>query len=144
MSMPRDFRVSESKRKLLLELVESEISPFWKGHVKGAAHQRNVILHAIALAFQKGVRKPFKNGKSIFQNVNWKEEERHFLVSIAMVELGLEDALFNTVEVYKMAEQYADTGITIVYNMVFKEGHAEPIDTFETAIADTIEKYKND
>ena len=88
MSVPRDFRISERKRKLLYELVDSEISPFWKGHVKGAAHQRNVILHAISLAFKSGIRKPFKNGKSIFQNVNWKEEERHFLVSIAMVELG--------------------------------------------------------
>ena len=29
MSMPRDFQISKSKREMLLELVESEISPFY-------------------------------------------------------------------------------------------------------------------
>jgi len=145
MSIPRDFQISKSKREMLLELVESEISPFYKGHRKGAANQRNVLLHAISLAYKAGKRKPFKGGFSVFQNSILQEEEKYLLMAIGISEMGL-DALFpeKRGEIYKMAEEYANTGIDIVYNMVFKTGYGDPLLDFETEISEVLEKYKPD
>ena len=61
-------------------------------------------------------------------------------MAIAISEIGL-DALFpdKHKEVYKMAQEYANTGIDIVYNMVFNTGYGDPLLDFETEIAETLE-----
>jgi hypothetical protein len=140
--IPRDFQIDPKKKDMVLKLVESEISPFYKGHRKGAANQRNVLLHAMGLAYKAGVRKPFKGGYSVFQNSILQTEEKSLIIAIAISEIGIE-ALFpdKTEEAYKMAEEYASSGIDIVYNMVFKAGRAEPIFDFEAEIADVLENY---
>ena len=140
MSIPRDFQISKSKRDMLIELVESEISPFYKGHRKGAANQRNVLLHAISLAYEEGTREPFKGGFSVFQNSILQEEEKYLLMAIGIAEIGL-DALFpdKHKDIYKMAEEYANTGIDIVYNMVFKTGYGDPLLDFETKISEKLD-----
>ena len=140
--VPRDFQIDPKKKDMVLELVESEISPFYKGHRKGAANQRNVLLHAMTLAYKAGVREPFKGGYTVFQNSIFKTEEKCLILAIAISEIGIE-ALFpeKTKEAYKMAQEYASSGIDIVYNKVFKTGYSEPMLDFEAEIADVLEKY---
>ena len=140
--VPRDFQIDPKKKDMVLELVESETSPFYKGHRKGAANQRNVLFHAMTLAYKEGVRKSFKGGYSVFQNSILQKEEKSLILAIAISEIGIE-ALFpdKTEEAYKMAEEYASSGIDIVYNMVFKAGRGEPIFDFEAEIADVLENH---
>jgi len=145
MSVPRDFQIDPKKKEMVMELIESEQSPFYSGHRKGAANQRNVLLHGMALAFRDEAKKSFKGGYSVFQNSILQDEEKALITAIAISELGL-DALLpeNHKKAYKLAEEYANGGIDIVYNMVFKSGHGDSLLNFETEISETLEKYKND
>lgn len=139
--VPRDFQIDTKKRDMLYELVESEISPFWKGHRKGAANQRNVLLHSMTLAFKSGIRKPFQGGYSVFQNSILKDEEKYLIMAIAIAEEGLDVLLpQNSEKIYRMAEEYASSGLDIVYNMVFSSDSGNPLANFEGEIADVLEK----
>ena len=139
--MPRDFNIDPNKKYMLMELVEREESPFWKGHRKKTTPQRTVLFHSMTLAFMKGIRKHFKGGSQVFANAHLKDEETNLIMAIAIAEEGLDVLLSqNSEKIYRMAEEYANSGLDIVYNMVFSSDSGDPLANFEAVIAEVLSK----
>ena len=141
--IPRDFSIDSKKRDMLLELVESEDSPFWKGHRKKAANRRNVLLHSMTLAFKSGIREQFQGSHGVFRNSDMKDEEKYLIMAIAIAEEGLDVLLpKNSEKIYRIAEEYASSGLDIVYNMVFSSDSGDPLADFEAEITKVMPQPK--
>ena len=138
--VPRDFNIDPNKKDMLMELVAREDSPFWKGHRKKTAPQRTVLFHSMTLAFMKRTRKQFKGGSQVFANAHLKEEETNLIMAIAIAEEGL-DVLLSPEKIYRTAEEYANVGLDIVYNMVFSSDSGDPLAEFEAEITKVLKKH---
>jgi dnd system-associated protein 4 len=133
---PRDLSIDESNRENLELLVQSEHSPYWKKSMK------DVFLVSAALGFYNGERTPLKRKKSTIPRSVLSDQEMWLLKSIAVSEKRELEILANMKEVLEIAEEYADSGITILRDIVFAGAPGDPSKRLELEARSALEQSK--
>lgn len=75
---------------------------------------KEIFILALALGYKKGVRLPLKHKKDIIREEYLSDEDRSIINAIAIAETGNFEILEDKKEVYKIVEEYANTGFTIL------------------------------
>jgi dnd system-associated protein 4 len=116
-NLPRDLHVDEDKYEMFKELEEEEIFK------KTDAPMKTIFLYAMAIGWHHKQRVPLKKKKpsipssSISKPDERWTKERWLLNAIAVAETRDIDIIRDGEEVAKIAEEYANYGIDILYNM---------------------------
>jgi hypothetical protein len=116
---PRDLSLDAKNHEKFKELVESDLaralSPFYKKTMK------DVFMYALGIGFfdRKRLRLQKKVGTIPVRTLS--PRDKALILAIAVVEKGSLDILHgeNIKEAFDIAEEYANGGITTLYNMVF-------------------------
>lgn len=128
---PRNLRTDESVKKIYKEL--QKINPFKEGY----APNKDIFIISMVLGVSKGRRMPIK--KPYTGHVNYaslSEEERWLLKAIAISEKKDLNLLSgdNQREIFKIAEEYANGGIKLLYQETMGGNFGEFIKRLENEL----------
>ena len=113
---PRDIDIdSGEKHKKFLQLTEENISPFYKKTMK------QVFMFALGMGFKNKKRMPLKKREGIIPVRSLNATDIAILQAVAISEKRTVDVLFgeNIPEIVKIAEEYANAGIDMLYCQIF-------------------------
>lgn len=125
---PRDIALDSQNHEKFKELVESDLaralSPFYKRTMK------DVFMYALGIGFFYRKRQKLVKKVGTIPTRTLSPHEIALLKAIAVAEKGSLDVLYgeNIKEVFEIAEEYANGGITTLYNMIFEEEKPGDID----------------
>lgn len=112
---PRELAVDKSNHKLFDDLASEDMSPFSKRD----APMKDVFLCAMAIGHHNKVRKPLKGGrKGSIPSGTLNDEEKWLIRSIGIAEKKDLEALFDIKEIVTIAEEYANGGIQLLYDLI--------------------------
>ena len=117
--LPRDVSVDSRNHEKFKKLTESDLaralSPFYKKTMK------DVFMYALGIGFFNHRRMKLRKKVGTIPLRTFSSNDLALLMAVAVVEKGSLDVLYreNIREVIEIAEEYANGGITILYNMVF-------------------------
>ena len=125
---PRDLDVDDERHQLYRELTEAENSPFYNRTMK------DVFVFAAAYGFFYNTRERLKRKKGTIPLSALSEADRWLLISIAIADRNSLDALFNIKEIYEVAQEYANGGITTLRNAIMSQEAGDPYKRIEAEI----------
>lgn len=117
---PRELDIDDATHAMYMELVESEVSPFWRGYGRGAP-MKDVFVFSVAMGYRNKSRTPLRKRKGSIPFTTFNDDEKWLMKVIAIAERGGLEVLFDEKEVYKIAEEYANAGVRLLHNFVFGE-----------------------
>jgi len=138
--LPRDLHVDEDKHGMFKELEEEEMFK------KTYAPMKTIFLYAMAIGWYSKQRIPLKKKKASIPSSSISEKERWLLNAIAVAETRDIDIIRDGEEVAKIAEEYANYGIDILYNMRYDNKirkQSEFYQVLDLDISRVIKSYKS-
>ena len=110
-------------KKYVRNLIQNDIDRVDMLGFSKEGDRSDIYLFAIALGVDKGIRTPseIRNDLILERVAQGKPFLMSFLYSIALEELrkeGRENQIDDTDEVYRIAEEYANTGFSIILDMI--------------------------
>jgi dnd system-associated protein 4 len=113
----RDYYIQDDKHELYKELQESEESPFTE------AELNEIFVFSVAYGSRKAGRTPINGtGRALFNRAAHNDQTVWLIRSIAVAEERTTDVLIDGKQVKKIAEEYANGGITELHSKVFGPG----------------------
>ena len=128
------IRVEKKKReKEYDEISNSPHSPFRDALFK------DIFLVAMVIGHRRGIRSPLKGPyHDLFRASVLSSNEEWLIKSIAIAEKGDLDVLLNDKEVLKIAEEYANSGILVLYDIIFGGAPGDPLKRIEAEAMEII------
>lgn len=136
--LPKTLSLDKNKKKQFWdELVKNELSPF-----KGMDYL-DVFVYALAIGYSKSLHEKLKQKEGTIpeRTVRERKEVFSFMKAIAVVENGIE-TLVDGKEIANITEEYANGGIKLLYDKVFKSGTADPIKILESEAIEQLQKIR--
>lgn len=130
------FFVDKKAHQMFQDLVRLEHSPF---HGK---HMKDVFIFAMAIGFRLGERRKLESRKDIADIDVFKENERILINSVAVRTEGEAKVLMDEEAVFKIAEEFANGGINLLYEWIFQS--KDPVDTLDKKITELMEQENNE
>lgn len=130
---PRELDVDEYHHEKFKDLVQNERSPFYKQNMG------DVFIYAMALGYFNNETIPLKKRKGTIPLTAVKEQE-WLIKSIAISKTNYIGILLNEKDVYEIAEEYANGGIVLLYDMVLGEHPGDSDKLLEAQIRDILLK----
>jgi dnd system-associated protein 4 len=113
---PRDIDLEAGdKHKKFIQLTEETSSPFYGKTMK------QVFMYALGLGFKNKKRLPIKKRTGIIPVRSLSDKDIAILKAVAICETKTIDTMFgeNAQNIFKIAEEYANGGIELLYYQVF-------------------------
>jgi len=132
--MVNKFYVDGKMHKLFKEITEEPHSPFYKKDIK------DVFIFSLALGFILGKRIKLEGRKDIADIDVFTEKQILLIKSIAIKITKELEILIDEKEIFKIAEEYANGGIPLLYELIFK--NKDPIKALDKKIVSLAEKKK--
>jgi len=128
------FFVDEKAHKLFRELVDTKGSPFYRNDLK------DIFIFSMALAFKLKKRKSLEKKRDIADVNVFTESQLLLIKSIAVATNNKLEILLDEKKKFEIAEEYANAGVYIVHEMVFKskEGVDEGVRILDKKISDLV------
>jgi len=133
----RKFYTDQTKHELYKRLVETKTSPFYKKTMK------DIFILSAAMGYYYGVRKPLGKRRDIADILVFTEVDWWILNSIAFATIGDLRIITDRAKVLDIAEEYANWGIDLLYDLVIKSGVSsklEVIKNLDLKISEIIDK----
>lgn len=110
----RDVHVDEERYEMFKELQDSENSPFYQ------AENHDLFMFAVGYGREKSMPEKIKNGEhAFFGRSQLSDEQQAVIEAVAVEEERSVHVLRDQRRVYKIAEEYANSGIDELYGRVF-------------------------
>lgn len=111
------------EKKYLDEIYNANTEKIDFLRLKSAGERADYFMLAMALGLEKGIRTPLgaKEGFILEQSAKNKDLFFSFIKSVALQELlleGREKEISNTDTVFKIAEEYANTGFAVIQELI--------------------------
>lgn len=127
---PRDVRVPTDQREIYEELTSSADSPF------DGERRTDLFVFAMGYGYDKGLRADFGgNTHALFQRQSLSEAQEWMIKSVAVDETEDPDVLQDGQETYQIAREYANGGLTRLYEL-----YTGPQSLFNQLTQEVIEK----
>ena len=98
-----------------------------------------IFLSAMMVGYREKTRTPLKGTRhDLFRASTLKSEEEWLIRSVAIAEKGDLDIFLDEKEILKIAEEYANAGILILYDMMFGGELGDPIKKVEHYVKDVL------
>lgn len=113
---PRELDIDEDKHEKFKDLADTDI---FKNE---AAPMKSVFLYSLALGWANKKRIPLKKKTPSIPSRTLRKEEKWLFYAIAFAETHDINIILDTQRVAEIAEEYANGGIDILYNII-KDPH---------------------
>jgi len=136
-NLPREFAVERGNRhKYFQDLVNLKTSPFYKQTMK------DVFMYAMVIGFTKKKRLELKSRQPVIPTRVFSDDDLSIIKSIGIAHTKKMDVLYdgNEKELVKIAEEFANGGIDILYYQVFGDITMDPDRNLEQELRDFINK----
>lgn len=121
--------------QLRLNIENDEILKFYKGSeiLNNMAQVERIdqFVVAMALGYQLGSKTPLNGTKSLILESSISKENMALLNIVAIADTEDVKVISDKKQVFKIAEQYANTGIKYMQNIEKSSQYGESCDTFE-------------
>jgi len=98
-----------------------------------------IFLGAMMVGYREKTRTPLKGARhDLFRASTLKSEEEWLIRSVAIAEKGNLDIFLEEKEILNIAEEYANAGILILYDMIFGGELGDPIKKVEHYVKDVL------
>lgn len=95
------------------QMIKDEPGLFYK------EENASIFIMAMALAFQKGLKSPFKKAKEGLARLTYLSEEQISMIkSVAIMDAQDPQVLLDEDKVYLIAEEYANAGIKLLKSLI--------------------------
>lgn len=128
---PRELDVDEYHHEKFKDLVQNERSPFYKKTMG------DVFIYAMALGYFNNETIPLKKRKGTIPLTAVKDQ-LWLIKSIAISKTNYLGVLLNEKDIYEIAEEYANGGIVLLYNMVLGDHPGDSDKLLEAQIRDIL------
>jgi hypothetical protein len=125
------FVEKKKREKEYEEIHESPRSPF-----RGLDHKYTFLM-AMAIGKHKNARSPLKGTThDLFITTALNLEEKWLLVSVVIAEKEILEILLEEKEIIKVAEEYANAGILLLYDKIFGSVPGDPLKKLDAEARD--------
>ena len=129
--------------QLRLNIESDDILDFYKGseilnHMAQVDRMDQFVV-AMALGYKLGSKTPLKGTKSLILESSISKENLALLNIVAIADTGDVKVISDKKQVFKIAEQYANTGIKYMQNIEKSSQYGDASDEFEEIINSTYE-----
>lgn len=125
-AIPRDIAIDDSddKIRMMKELQESRLSPFYKRNMK------DIWICSLSLGYNSGEREKISSTARRIPVSALSATDFAVVVSVAVAEMGDIEFLITekAKQVFSIAEEYANAGLDELYFLVFGEDPGEPLE----------------
>ncbi len=128
---PRELDVDEYHHEQFKNLVQNERSPFYKKTMG------DVFIYAMALGYFNNETLPLKKRKGTIP-VTAVKDQLWLIKSIAISKTNYIGILLDEKDIYKIAEEYANGGIVLLYDMVLGDHPGDSDKLLEAQIRDLL------
>lgn len=133
---PDRIFVEKGKEKKYKKLKDEPASPFHKRELL------DIFLCALALGYLYRERRPIekKEGLILTKTIANNRNAISLFISIGVAERGSLSVIGNMKEIFQIVEEYANGGIDILFDLVFKPG--DPLKELEVKAIEILKKPK--
>ena len=134
-----DFALeSGEKHSRVKRLKEEKLSPFRDMTMK------DVFIYAMAIGYERGKKVPLKRRTGVIPGNALRDEDYALVKAIGISQRKDVDILFEKKEkeLFKIAEEYANGGIDMLFYQVFGEDPGDPDRKMEQALRDLMAKKR--
>jgi len=124
------FFVDKRAYELFKKLIEEEHSPFYGMDFK------DVFIFAMALGYATKRRKPLESKRELAYIDVFNDLQQALIKSIAITTERKLEVLMNEKEIFRIAEEYANEGIYMLYELIFKS--EEPLDALDKMVTSLV------
>lgn len=130
---PRDLRYSHDDGEKYRKLTQDNLSPFHGSYFK------DVFLYAAAYGFRHGLRSEVERPEPNLPLSAFADEEVWILRALAVAEENSLEVLADERKVFRIAEEYANGAIELIYLEVFGGKPGEP---YKRMVQDVQEQFQ--
>lgn len=104
---------------------------------------KDIFLIAMTMGYHKNVRASLKGTPhDLFRASTFNPEEEWLIKSVAIAEKENLEMLLEEKELLKTAEEYANAGILILYDIIFGGAPGDPLKRIESYVKDTLSEVQ--
>lgn len=137
---PRELAVDKSNHKLFDDLASEDMSPFSKRD----APMKDVFLCAMSIGYYNKLRKNLKSRRGSIPSRTLNDEEKWLIRSIGISEKKDLEALFDIKEIVTIAEEYANGGIQLLYDLTLGGQPGDAYKRLEASARETLVEPKSE
>lgn len=125
---PDRLHMDKTDRDLYHELDEEEmLRSSGKG---GERNRKEQFLFAMAVGFVNGVKRPLETKEGFFLAKDLRPDDEALLKAVALADTGRPEVLLDLYEVFRIAEEYAHAGITLLVEKI----HSTALGSYEKSL----------
>ena len=114
-----------------------------KSEVFAQRENRDQFLFAMCLGFKRGMRRVLNTREGFFLAKNLRPRDEALIDSIAIYETGSVDVLADREEVFRIAEEFAHTGIWLLHGEITSGQPGSFLKKLELELFDLLEALRN-